>query len=82
MEEYIGVIKQWAGHRCPEYFMFCEGQTLPIKGYEALFSIIGTTYGGDINHNFKLPDLRPNQFDWGDKIKSIICVNGLYPSFD
>lgn len=58
-EELLGTIKQIASHRCPNNYMFCEGQMLPIKGNEALFSIIGTTYGGDGMNNFKLPDLRP-----------------------
>jgi len=81
MEDYIGVIEQWAGHRCPEYFMFCEGQTLSIKNHEALFSIIGTLYGGDGRENFKRPDLRPSNHDWGNGPRYMICINGLYPDF-
>lgn len=60
-EEILGTIKQFAGNRCPNGYMFCEGQTLSIKGNEAIFSIIGTTYGGDGMNNFKLPDLRPKK---------------------
>lgn len=124
MDDYIGVIRQWAGYRCPRNFMFCEGQTISIKNHEPLYSIIGTTYGGDGITSFKLPDLRPSTntdvyklnnpvvyrshetgdpgtighmadssvvFDhtvenprigWSDNPKFMICVYGLYPSFD
>jgi microcystin-dependent protein len=58
MEEYIGVIKLFAGNYEPQYFMFCHGQSLSIAQNQALFAIIGTTYGGDGRTTFKLPDLR------------------------
>lgn len=123
-EEFISVIKLWAGYRCPTNFMFCEGQSLPIRNHEALFSLIGTTYGGDGVNNFSLPDMRPktdtstyklqnttvfrshesgdpgtigyvadgtvtlnhkqttSSNEWGNSPKYIICVFGIYPSFD
>jgi hypothetical protein len=56
-----------------------NGQTLPISGYEALFSLIGTTYGGDGRTNFRLPDLRALA---PDHMTYSICVNGIYPSRD
>ena len=46
------------GGNCTERLGFCEGQTLAISNYSALFSILGTTYGGDGRTTFKLPDLR------------------------
>lgn len=122
MEDYIGAIRCWSGFRCPENFMFCEGQTMSIKNHEALFSIIGTNYGGDGINNFRLPDLRPKTipnnyklqntvvlrahetgdpliigyvsdgtvvheavepaYNWGDSPKYMICITGMYPSFD
>ena len=60
-EELLGTIKQFAGNRCPKNYMFCEGQTLSVKDNVALFSVIGTTYGGDGMNTFKLPDLRPRR---------------------
>jgi microcystin-dependent protein len=42
----------------PAGWMFCEGQLLPISEYETLFNLIGTTYGGDGQNTFALPDLR------------------------
>jgi microcystin-dependent protein len=57
-DQYVGEIRMFAGNYAPEGWAFCDGSTLPINGYEALYSLIGTTYGGDGQTNFKLPDLR------------------------
>jgi microcystin-dependent protein len=48
----------FAGNFAPAGWMFCEGQILPISEYETLFNLIGTTYGGDGQSTFALPDLR------------------------
>src|SRR5438045_654877 len=48
----------FAGNFAPEGWMFCEGQLLPISEYETLFQLIGTTYGGDGQSTFALPDLQ------------------------
>ena len=58
MDELIGVIKLFAGNFPPHNYMFCDGQLLPIGGWHALFTILGTTYGGDGRRTFALPDLR------------------------
>ena len=62
VEPLIGQIILFAGNFPPQGWMFCNGQFLPIAGNEALYSIIGTTYGyGNINGEmvtFRLPDLR------------------------
>lgn len=55
---YIGEIRIFAGNFAPDGWMFCEGQLLSKNEYEALFNIIGTTYGGDGVTTFALPDLR------------------------
>src|SRR6476469_3065576 len=57
-EPYIGEIRMFAGNFAPAGWMFCEGQLLPISEYETLFNLIGTTYGGDGQSTFALPDLR------------------------
>jgi microcystin-dependent protein len=54
----IGEIGIFAGNFAPKNFAFCDGQTLAISVNSALFSILGTTYGGDGMTTFKLPDLR------------------------
>ena len=56
-EPYIGEIRMFAGNFPPVGWMFCEGQTLPISENDALFTLIGTTYGGDGQETFNLPNL-------------------------
>lgn len=58
MEPFIGQIMMFAGNFAPRGWAFCEGQLLPINQNQALFSILGTTYGGDGRTTFALPDLR------------------------
>ena len=58
MEAFWGTILMFAGNYAPRGWMFCEGQELPIQQYQAIFALIGTTYGGDGKRTFKLPDLR------------------------
>src|SRR6185312_430750 len=57
MDEYMGVIKAFAGNFAPVNYMLCQGQTLNISQYTALFSILGTTYGGNGTTTFMLPNL-------------------------
>ena len=57
-EPYIGEIRPTAFSFAPKGWAFCNGQLLPINQNQALFSILGTTYGGDGRVNFALPDLR------------------------
>ncbi|GAB2612196.1 phage tail protein [Belliella aquatica] len=57
-QPYVGQIRIFAGNFAPAGWMFCEGQILPIAEYDALFYLIGTTYGGDGQSTFALPDLR------------------------
>ena len=57
-EGMIGEIRLFGGNFAPRGWMDCEGQLLPINNNQALFSILGTTYGGDGRTTFALPDLR------------------------
>jgi len=57
-QPYVGEIRMFAGNFAPAGWMFCEGQLLPISENETLFQLIGTTYGGDGQGTFALPDLR------------------------
>lgn len=54
---YIGEIRMFAGNFAPVGWMFCEGQLLPISENDALFTLIGTIYGGDGQETFGLPNL-------------------------
>jgi microcystin-dependent protein len=58
MEPFIAEIKLFAGNFAPVGWAFCEGQILSIQEHVALFSLLGTTYGGDGRTTFGLPDLR------------------------
>ena len=57
-QPFVGEIRMFGGNFAPQGWMFCEGQILPISENDALFSLIGTTYGGDGQMTFALPDLR------------------------
>lgn len=57
-QPYVGEVRMFAGNFAPAGWMFCEGQLLPISENETLFNLIGTTYGGDGESTFALPDLR------------------------
>lgn len=57
-EPFIGEIRLFGFNFAPQYWSTCDGQTLSISQNNALFSLIGTTYGGDGTTNFKLPDFR------------------------
>lgn len=55
---FIGEIRIFAGNFPPVGWAFCQGQLLPISENETLYQLIGTTYGGDGNETFAVPDLR------------------------
>ena len=57
-EPYVGEMRMFAGNFAPAGWMFCEGQLLPISQNTALFSLLGTTYGGDGKSTFGLPNLQ------------------------
>jgi microcystin-dependent protein len=57
-QPYVGEIRMFAGNFAPAGWMFCDGTPLPISENETLFQLIGTTYGGDGQSTFNLPDLR------------------------
>jgi len=57
-EPYIGEIRMFGGNFAPVGWAFCNGQSLPISENEALFTLIGTTYGGDGEETFNVPNLQ------------------------
>jgi microcystin-dependent protein len=58
MDPYLAEIRLFGGTFAPRQWMLCQGQLLPISEYDALFALLGTTYGGDGQTTFGLPDLR------------------------
>lgn len=57
-QPYVGEIRIFAGNFAPAGWQFCDGSLLAISEYETLFNLIGTTYGGDGQSTFAVPDLR------------------------
>ena len=57
-QPYVGEIRMFGGNFAPAGWMFCDGQLLPISENETLFNLIGTTYGGDGQSTFALPNLQ------------------------
>src|SRR5271155_1181943 len=55
---YVGEIRMFGGNFAPEGWLFCDGSLLAISEYTTLFQLIGTTYGGNGQTTFALPDLR------------------------
>lgn len=56
-DQFLGEIRPFAGNFAPYGWMLCQGQTLPIQQYAALFSLLGTNYGGNGTTNFQLPNI-------------------------
>src|SRR5688500_7364451 len=57
-EGFIGEIRIFAGNFPPNGWVFCDGQLMPISENDAMFTLLGTTYGGDGQETFGIPDLR------------------------
>ncbi|SHG49419.1 Microcystin-dependent protein [Jatrophihabitans endophyticus] len=55
---YVGEIRMFSGNFAPQGWLFCQGQLVSIDDYDTLFALIGTTYGGDGQNNFALPNLQ------------------------
>ena len=76
-DPYIGEIFIFGGLWCPRGSVEANGQLLPINGNAALFSLFGTTYGGDGNKNFALPNLNKDRTE--NSPRYCVVVNGVYP---
>lgn len=74
---FLGLIILTPYNFVPNHFAFCEGQLLAIAQNQALFSLIGTKFGGDGRETFALPDLK-------DKapagLQYVIALQGIYPT--
>lgn len=94
MDEYIGTILQFGFNFSPKNWMVCHGQVLAINTNQALFALLGTTYGGNGFNTFNIPDLRKkdkngNYYvvgqimeDGTPYIDSYICIAGIFPVRD
>jgi microcystin-dependent protein len=95
MEQFIGQIQQFPYNFPPSGWAFCHGQLLAIQQYTALFSLLGTAFGGDGIHTFALPDLRVKdengnvinlyvgqEYQGKPYMETSIALTGIYPSRD
>ena len=76
--QVMGSVLTFAGMFAPAGFLPCDGRTMPINGNEALFSILGITYGGDGTTNFLRPKLSLASGN-GGALQQCIAVTGVYP---
>ncbi|HEY1904976.1 MAG TPA: tail fiber protein [Myxococcaceae bacterium] len=74
---YIGQVFLFAGSFPPRGTAFAHGQLLPIAQNQALFSLLGTTYGGDARTTFALPDMRGLE---PAGVNYVICIGGIFPA--
>jgi len=88
-QPYVGEIRMFAGNFAPAGWMFCNGSLLPISENEVLFQVIGTTYGGDGQSTFAIPDFQGrvpihmgNSFTEGEKagVESVTLTVNQIPS--
>ena len=85
MDEYMGAVKLFAGEFVPQRWLPCDGRLLTIDAAQqdantALFSLLGTQFGGDGMKTFALPKMAPVATgDGTPPLQYCICVEGLYP---
>ena len=80
-EPFLGEIRMFGGDFAPRGWAHCHGQLLPIADHAPLYSLIGTTYGGDGVETFALPDLRDDTAPRTQlPLTYIIALAGVYPS--
>ncbi|HXE46573.1 MAG TPA: tail fiber protein [Conexibacter sp.] len=80
-EPFLGEIRMFGGDFAPRGWAHCHGQVLPIADHAPLYSLIGTTYGGDGVETFALPDLRESIAPRASlPLTYIIALAGVYPS--
>jgi microcystin-dependent protein len=80
MYSFLGQITQFAFLFAPNHWMECAGQTLSISAYSALYTLLGTKFGGDGITTFCLPDMRSASLFNNNVMKYYIAVEaGIYP---
>ena len=82
METFLGSLLLVPYNFTPQGWASCNGQTMQIADYQAVFSLLGVTYGGDGIRTFNLPNLPAMKDANGNPLNWIVCLNGIYPSRD
>jgi microcystin-dependent protein len=81
MEPFLGEIRLFPYNFLPSGWAACDGSVLPISQNTALFSLLGTSFGGDGQTNFAIPDLRQQvPLSAGGQGGYFIALQGVYPS--
>ena len=78
-QPFMGEIKIISWNFAPQGWAFCNGQFLPINQNQALFSLLGTSYGGDGQTTFALPTAKPIFSATGASLQQCIALQGVYP---
>jgi microcystin-dependent protein len=81
-EDYIGEVSTVAGNFCPSGTLPAIGQLMQIRQYQALYSLLGSTYGGDGQVTFALPNIPPTKTVQGAALTTCIAITGVYPRKD
>jgi len=90
-DPWLGEIRIFTADWAPEYWAICDGRLLPVEGNEALYMLLGTSYGGDGVTNFGLPDLRGRVpvgngpgYDYGQEggAEFVTLASDQYPAHD
>ncbi len=76
-----GTVFLWVSDKLPDGCAFCDGALLRIQEYSALYSLIGTKYGGNGSTNFKVPNLAEAEKSLNGA-RYVICLEGIYPMRD
>ena len=79
MEGILGEIRMFGGNFAPKGWHLCDGTKLTVKGNEALFSVIGSKFGGDGRTTFALPKMEPMIVNNGPNVIYFICITGPFP---
>ena len=79
-EPFLGEIRIYPYNFAPRGWAFCQGQLLAISQNTALFSLLGTTYGGDGKTTFALPTAKPIFTATGSILLQCIALQGIFPS--
>lgn len=77
---YLGDVRAMSFNFAPHGWALCQGQLMPIAQNQALFSLLGTAYGGDGHTTFALPALTGVPAQNGPALAYCICVQGPYPT--
>ncbi|MQY30934.1 phage tail protein [Nocardia aurantia] len=82
MEPFLGQISVFPYSFAPQGWAWCEGQVLPVAQNQALFSLLGSQFGGDGTKTFVLPNLKKQDDALGEGLRYAIAMEGTFPNRD